>query len=86
MNKIVNKIKALPISVKIGEMVLILSIIIFFLMVAGGGSFTTYYAMMAVIGMGVIAAAIALFNKKWALVLTNLIITGGLFLFYLSIA
>ncbi|MGL6173267.1 MAG: hypothetical protein ACRC1P_01475 [Cellulosilyticaceae bacterium] len=86
MNKIVNQIKALPIAVKIGEIVFILSIIIFFFMVAGGGSFTTYYAMMGVIGTGGIAAAIAVFNKKWALVLVDLIITGGLFLFYLSIA
>lgn len=86
MNKIVNKIKSLPTVVKVGEIVFALSIIIFFFMVAGGGSFTTYYAMMAVIGIGVIAAVISVFNKKWLLVLMNLIITAGLFLFYLRIA
>lgn len=86
MNTLLNKIKELPLNIKIGEVLVALSIIAYIIMVSGGGLFTTFYAMMGAAIIGVATAVMAVLKKKFILAVINLAVPAMIFLHFLSIA
>ncbi|MEG1829238.1 MAG: hypothetical protein RR309_07430, partial [Cellulosilyticaceae bacterium] len=78
--------KELPLNIKIGEVLVALSIIVYSFMMMGGGSFTTFYAMIGAVIIGVATAVMAVLKKKFILAVINLAVPAMIFLHFLSVA
>lgn len=87
MDKIINKIKSLPLGVKISEIIYIMVILFYIYMLQGKGLFTTYYSFMGVI---VTAAATSIyllfFKKNYIFAIINLLIAAIIFIQLASMA
>ena len=87
MENIINKIKSLPLSVKISEIIYAAVILIYIYMLSGRGLFTTYYSFMCVIITSALTAIYLIFFKKfYVFAIINLLIAAIIFINFASMA
>jgi len=87
MESLINKIKSLPLGVKVSEILYAIVILIYIYMLSGKGLFTTYYSFMGVIVTAAITAIYLLFFKKNNVIaIINLLIAAIIFINFASMA
>jgi len=87
MEIFINKIKTLPLSVKISEIIYAVTILIYIYMLSGGGLYTAYYSFMLVIVTAALTAVYLInFKKNYMFAIINLIIAAIIFIKFASMA
>lgn len=87
MEIFINKIKTLPLSVKISELFYAVAILIYIYMLSGGGLYTTFYSFMLVIVTAALTAIYLIsFKKNYVFAIINLLIAAIIFIKFASMA
>lgn len=87
MEIFIKKIKTLPLSVKISEIIYAVVILIYIYMLSGGGLYTAYYSFMLVIVTAALTAVYLInFKKNYVFAIINLLIAAIIFIKFASMA
>jgi len=87
MEIFVNKIKTLPLSVKISEIIYTATILIYIYMLSGGGLYTAYYSFMIVMVTAALTSVYLIsFKKNYVFAIINLLIAAIIFIKFASMA
>jgi len=87
MEIFIKKIKTLPLSVKISEIIYAVAILIYIYMLSGGGLYTAYYSFMLVMVTAALTAIYLInFKKNYVFAIINLSIAAIIFIKFASMA